>query len=875
MNGEKFQHRFNRRSFLKTVGVAMAGTAVASRGVGAVTQPGDDTELDKDELQELSVQGIQPLENGVKFDLGTNEAYVRLFDADLAKVSVLEAGDSEFESHGIAKTSDEWNTPRFTRRDGPNRYTLETDAITVEVKKRPFGIKFLDADGTVINEDYLDYGTAGYENGKPYVFKETTEDESFYGFGEQAGLNLDQRGESIGLWNTDAYSYGLDTKYLYTTIPFFVGLRDEEAYGIFFDNTYRSYYEMASESDDYYYFYANGGKLTYYFTYGPDVGDVVDRYTELTGKMDVPAKWTLGHHQSKWQYTPEQILNVARTYRERNIPLDTMHFDIDYMRDYRVFTWDDEYKQALEELKSMEGFHAIAINDPAVKQDLGYEMYEEGTENGYWATNPDGTTYIGEVWPGDSAFPDFLQEDVRNWWSDNHEVLFEAGVDGIWNDMNEPAVFDGPFHTMPLDIVFGDGPDTKSHREYHNLYGHDETWATYDAFEMHKPDERPFVLTRDMYAGTQRYAALWTGDNVSSWEHLQMSLPMNMNVGLSGVSFVGNDIGGFAQRPDAELFGRWIEVGAFLPFSRIHYDSNAKSGDGNQRQEPWAFGEEVEAISKKYIEMRYRLLPYLYTEFKEASESGKPVQQALVYQFQGDERTYDIADQFMFGDALMLAPVVEQGATSREVYLPDGARWTDYWTGEEYEGGQTLMVDAPLDHLPIFVKRDSIVPMRDVQQYTGEKPLTTLELDTYLDEEATYAFYEDDGETPNYKDGEYNLTEFSVSASNGGVVTFEHETEVENYDGSQLSSYLLKLDRSEAPRKVQAASSKYERVNPETVADTPETYGYSEDEDAVCVHIPADENGTVKLFFNGHGGRGGHGHGGHDDDDHDGRGEHE
>jgi alpha-glucosidase len=853
MNGEKSQHRFNRRSFLKTVGLAMAGTAVASRGVGAVTQPGDDSELNKDELQKLSVQDIQSLENGVKFDLGTNVAYVRLFDADLAKISILEAGESEFESPGIAKTADEWETPQFTRNDGPNRYTLETDAITIEVKKQPFGIKFLDADGNVINEDYLDYGTAGYENGKPYVFKETTDNESFYGFGEQGGLNLDQRGESLGLWNTDAYSYGLDTKYLYTAIPFFVGLKEERAYGLFFDNTYRSYYEMASESDDYYYFYANGGKLTYYFTYGPDIGDVIDRYTELTGKMDVPAKWTLGLHQSKWQYTPDQILNIARTYREKDIPLDTMHFDIDYMRDFRVFTWDDEYKQALGELKSMEGFHAIAINDPAVKQDPGYEVYEEGTENDYWAKNPDGSTYIGEVWPGDSAFPDFLQEDVRNWWSDNHEVLFDAGVDGVWNDMNEPAVFDGPFHTMPLDIVFGDGPDTKLHKEYHNLYGHDETSATYDAFGMHKPDERPFVLTRDMYAGTQRYAALWTGDNVSSWEHLQMSLPMNMNVGLSGVSFVGNDIGGFAQRPDAELFGRWIEVGAFLPFSRIHYDSNAKADGGSQRQEPWAFGEEVEAISKKYIEMRYRLLPYLYTEFKEAAESGKPVQQPLVYQFQDDERTYDIADQFMFGDALMLAPVVEQGQTSREVYLPDGVRWTDYWTGTEYEGGQTLSVDAPLEHLPIFVKRDSMIPMREVQQYTDENPLTTLELDTYLDEEATYSFYEDDGETPNYKDGEYNVTNFSVSASNGDVVTFEREIEVENYDESQLSSYLLKLDRSEAPRKVQAASSKYEPVDAETVEDTPETFTYDADEDAVFVHIPADEDGKVKLFFNGHG----------------------
>jgi alpha-glucosidase len=825
-------------------------TTTAPNVMAAVTQPEADTPLVKEKLQKLSVQGIEKLPNGVKFDLGTNEAYIRIFDKDLVKVSILEKGEKEFESRGIAKKESEWKTPKFRANDHGDTYTLKTEEITVEIKKQPFGVKFLDKKGNVINEDYINQEkTAGYEDGKPYVFKKTDKDEDFYGFGEQSGLDVNKRGDSIGLWNTDAYSYNKDTKYLYTSIPFFIGLKDKKAYGIFFDNTHRSYYEMASESDDYYYFYANGGKLTYYFAYGPEVGDVIDRYTELTGKMDVPAQWTLGLHQSKWGYTPEEIVNVAKTYREKNIPLDTMHFDIDYMDGYRVFTWNEQYKQALKQLKEMPGFHAIAINDPAVKQDENYRIYQEGTKNDYWAKNADGTPFIGPVWPGDSAFPDFSKQEVRDWWAKNHDVMLNEGIDGIWNDMNEPAVFlddDKHHHTMPLDSYFGTEDKKIMHTEYHNLYGHDEADATYQGLKMHKPNERPFVLTRDMYAGTQRWAALWTGDNVSNWEHLQMSLPMNMNAGMSGVAFVGNDIGGFAQRPDAELFARWMEVGAFLPFSRIHYDNDAKAAV-KQGQEPWAFGPEVEQISKKYIEMRYQLLPYLYNEFKEAADSGKPVQQPLVYQFQNDEKTHDISDQYMFGDSMMLAPVVKQGQTSREVYLPQDVNWTDYWTGKEYNGGQTITVDAPLDHLPIFVKKESMIPTREVQQYTDEKPLTNLVLDTYLDKKASYTFYEDDGKTEDYKAGEYNMTEFEVERK-ANKVTFKQKQRVRKYSESQLQQYTLKLNNAEKPSHVHAGRSKYQEAGSLAEAQgKTNTYFYDKDKKVLYVSIPADERKKVKI----------------------------
>ena len=321
---------------------------------------------------------------------------------------------------------------------------------------------------------------------------------------------------------------------------------------------------------------------------------------------------------------------------------------------------------------------------------------------------------------------------------------------------------------MPLATQFSDG--AMDHREVHNVYGFYETQATAEAFKKYKPNERPFILTRDMFSGSQRWAALWTGDNVSTWEHLKLSIPMNLNIGLSGIPMVGNDIGGFASRPTPELMARWIQVGALLPFSRIHYDSDAKSVI-KQGQEPWAFGQEVEDIARRYINLRYKLLPYINNAFRKASETGSPVWQPLLYQFQDDAETYNINDQFMLGDRLLVAPVVEQGKTSRKVYLPKGTRWIDMWTGQSYQGGNWIDREADLATMPIFVRADSIIPSREVQQHTGETPLTNLILDVWVDREAKTVFYEDDGATLDYKKGAYDTTELDVER-NGRNLTF-------------------------------------------------------------------------------------------------------
>ncbi|KGX94001.1 alpha-glucosidase [Pontibacillus halophilus JSM 076056 = DSM 19796] len=838
---------------------SMAATALiptaAPQQVEAVADTYPEKELDKSkaEKEKLQVQSVNTVENGIELSLNDDyQAFIRLKAEDLAKVTLLKQGEKEEDT--IAVDNKEWDTPSFEVEEDEETITLKTSEITVKIHKEPFGVKFLDKEGNVINEDNEQYGM-GYEEGKPYVFRNTTEQEAFYGFGEQTG-GLNKRGESIGMWNNDAYDYSKDTKYLYTTVPFFIGLKEEKAYGIFFDNSHRSYYEMASESDDYYYFYANDGQLTYYFAYGPEVEDVVERYTELTGTVQRPPKWSLGLHQSKWGYkTADEIKGIVDTYREKDIPLDAVHLDIDHMNGFRNFTWGEDFTKdpaQFNEYLDEQGVQSVAVSDPGIKKDPGYHMYDEGTEKEYWATNPDGSPYVGEVWPGDSVFPDFAREEVRDWWADSHDVLMDAGVDGVWNDMNEPAVFDTPTKTQPLDVQYGD----MDHSEFHNMFAHYEAIATDKAFDVNQPNKRPFVLTRDMYAGSQKYATLWTGDNASTWEALQMTTPMNNNVGLSGISFVGNDIGGFAKRPSGELFARWIQMGVFNPFARIHadngstvaFDTEAKDIPG---QEPWQYGQDVEDISKKYIEMRYKLMPYLYNAFIQASKDGTPVQQPLVYQFQEDEKTHNLDQQFMFGDSMMVAPIVEEGANSKEVYLPEGQQWIDYWTGEVHDGGQTITKEADLSTLPLYVKQDSIVPHRNVQQYTGEKQLQNLLLDAHVKNESTYTFIEDDGSTEDYKDGEYNETTFHIEKKNDFMYRFKQEKHVTDYD-SELESYTLKLHDVEAPKFVRAGGALYKEVTSvEEVKAQQESYYYDEEAKTLYTTIPADEQHHVTMFVDG------------------------
>lgn len=585
--------------------------------------------------------------------------------------------------------------------------------------------------------------------------------ECIYGLGDKAGF-LDKRGYSYIMWNSDIPATHTDYyPSLYKSIPFFISLRPEFCYGIFFDNTSKSYFDMGKEDSSYYYFGADGGNPDYYFIAGDSMKEVVSGYTLLTGRTPLPQRWTLGYHQSRWGYiTSEDIMDVAENMRKNNIPCDSIHLDIDYMDAYKVFTWNmknyEDPKATIEKLADM-GIKPVTIIDPGVKAEKGYYVYDEGIERGYFAFSPEDEIYVNEVWPGEAVYPSFTNPKVRSWWADKQKFLTDMGVRGVWNDMNEPASFKGP---LPDDVQFADEDDSVIlHKDAHNIYGHCMSQAAFLGWSRHDRGRRPFVITRACYAGTQKYAMVWTGDNQSVWAHLQMAIPQLCNMGLSGFSFAGTDVGGFSADTTKELLARWVQVGCLSPFFRNH------SALGTRRQEPWQFDDELTDIYRKYVNLRYRLLPYIYDCFFAGEQTGFPVMRPLVFNFEGDRETVRINDEFMLGDWLLAAPVVTQGSTSRLVYLPAGTDWFDFWTGDKHTGGQYIIRKAPLEVLPLYVRAGAVIPLYPLMQYTDEHEVDTLTLAVYPGK-GSYTHYQDDGEGYGYRQGQYNAFEFKQNRGN-------------------------------------------------------------------------------------------------------------
>lgn len=633
-------------------------------------------------------------------------------------------------------------------------------------------LKMLQAEGHQIANEECNY--------EVQVIKRMEGDESFYGLGDKPGF-MNKRSYSYEMWNTDyPYPHVDSTKCLYKSIPFFITLRENSVFGIFFDNTYHSYFDMGKESPDYYFFGANQGNMDYYFIFGENMAAVLKNYTSLTGRVPMPQLWTLGYQQSKWGYEcAKDVLEVAKTFRNYEIPCDTIHLDIDYMNHFKVFTWDEEnYEKPGQLTKQLDemGFKIVTIIDPGVKVEKGYEMYDEGVENNYFVKTPEGEIYENVVWPGVTAYPDFGSKFVRKWWSEKTKFLVDIGVRGIWNDMNEPASFQGE---IPQDVVFSWDETVKStHARLHNVYGHLMSKATYEGLKQNDK-RRPFVITRACYAGTQKYSTAWTGDNHSIWAHLQLAIPQLCNLGLSGMAYVGTDVGGFGSDVTPELLCRWVQVGCFSPLFRNH------SCKGTIYQEPWQFDEQTREINKKYISLRYRLLPYLYDLFRELEQEGLPVMRPLVLHYSEDSEVRNCNDEFLFGERILVAPVVEQGKTRRMVYLPAGT-WYDYWTKEKLEGNQYVIRQAPIDVCPMFVKEGSILPNYPVQQYVGEKEITTLLLDVYPGD-GTYIHYQDNGSDFAYQDGAYNLYEIVQKDGKVSAKLIYHGYE-KDYEAMQITS---------------------------------------------------------------------------------------
>ena len=598
--------------------------------------------------------------------------------------------------------------------------------------------------------------------------------EAFYGLGDKP-VHLNLRGKKVSNWATDSYAFGKETDPIYKTVPFYIGLKDKRAYGIFFDNTFRSNFDFCHERLDVTSFWAPGGEMNYYFLYGPGMNEVVENYTHLTGKPELPPLWTLGFQQCKWSYYPEStVKGIAQKFRDLKIPCDGIYLDIDYMDGFRCFTWNREYfpdpKRMVKELLD-DGFKTIVIIDPGIKIDPDYWVYNEALENDYFCKRADGPYMIGKVWPGECAFPDYTNPEVREWWAGLFkELVGEIGVRGVWNDMNEPAVMEVPGKTFPDDVRHDYDGNPCSHRKAHNVYGTQMARATYEGVKKFVYPKRPLVITRSAYSGAQRYTSSWTGDNVATWEHLWIANNQVQRMCLSGMSFTGTDIGGFAEQPTGELFVRWIQLGVFHPFCRVH--SSGHHGD----QEPWSFDDEVTDITRKFIELRYTLLPYLYTMFYEYATDAVPMLKPLVYYDQDDVHTHYRTDEFIFGNNILVCPILEPNSKGRRMYLARG-NWYDYWTNETLEGGRELWVDADFDTIPMFVKAGSIIPRYPVQQFVGEKEIEELKLDVYFAEETMKSqVYEDANDGYDYKKGRYSLLNFKMTGKKNDLTIQQHKS---------------------------------------------------------------------------------------------------
>jgi len=635
---------------------------------------------------------------------------------------------------------------KITQND--DNITLITDSLKVIINKKPFQVKFYGADGQLINQDEPGLSTS-WAGESVTTYKKLQPNEHFIGLGEKTG-GLDRTGNGYTNWNMDVYGYSITQDPLYSSIPFYIGIHHGLNYGIFLDNTYQTDFNFGASNNRFSSFGARGGEMNYYFIYHKRLADIIASYTYLTGRMPLPPLWALGYQQNRYSYYPaSEVMRIAHTLREKRIPADGITLDIHYMDKYQLFTWNKSRfpnPAAMNAELNKLGFKTTVIVDPGIKIEKGAAAYESGLKNDVYIKYPDGQPYSGQVWPGWCNFTDFTSVKGRNWWHNQVKFFAESGVSGIWNDMNEISTWG---QKMPDNVLFDYDGKHADHLQAHNVYGMQMARSSYEgALQQFK--ERPFILSRSGYAGIQRYSALWTGDNRAEEDHMLQGVRLLTSLGLSGVPFTAMDVGGFTGNPTISLYTRWMQIGAFIPYFRNHTNFNTKSA------EPWAFGEDALDISRSYINLRYQLLPYLYSTFYESTQNGMPIMRSLAISCTFDPEIFksDYQNQYEFGNAFMIAPF-ESNKEYGKVYFPEGT-WYDLYNGDIKTGKQEKIIPLSISKLPVYVKGGSIIPMQSLIQSTAEQPTDTLFIHIYNGRiKNEFIYYEDDGKSFAYQKGDF------------------------------------------------------------------------------------------------------------------------
>ena len=783
-------------------------------------------------------------ENGSKISL-------KFLDSRNIKIWFSPDGKFERNNESFAVINEDFNSSmNIEVQESTSNFEIFTGDLRVMIQKSPFKIQIFDKYQRLILGDFEDEAFS-FNNTEVTTKKVLRDDEQFFGLGEKTGP-LNRRGQSYKMWNSDKPCYSTTEDPLYKSIPFFLSTYN---YGIFFDNTYKTEFDFGKKSDDYFSFSSPDGPFIYYFMYGNDFKEIIKTYVKLTGKPIMPPNWALGWSQSRGLLTNEKLTReIATEYRRRNIPIDIIYQDIGWVEGLQNFEWrKDRYdnpKKMLSDLAE-EGFKVILSQDPVISQVME-KQWKEANEKGYLVTDKRTGKAYDMPWPwgGNAGVVDFTNPEAADWWGDLQQKPIDDGVKGFWTDMGEPA-WSNEESTDRLHMKHFLG----KHDEIHNVYG--LTWdkVVTEQFEKHNPNQRIFQMTRAAYAGMQRYTFGWSGDSGNGkdindgWDNLANQIPLGLSAGMGLIPFWTTDISGYCgditdYDEFSELYVRWLQFGVFNPLSRVHHE-------GNNAVEPWLFGKEAEAISREAIELKYQLHPYIYTYAREAYDTGLPIMRALVLEYPNDLETYNLDGQFLFGNELLVAPVVEEGARSKRVYLPKGT-WRDYNNPQiSYNGKQFIDYEAPLNVIPVFVKEGSIIPKMPVMPFIGAMKNAPMILEIFpKDKKTSFEIYEDDGTTNDYKKDMFKKTKIESEASSKTVDITINEPKVSGYETEEERNYWLEIYLDKNPGEIEINDKKVEKSNFSELQKNWntafKTSGYYYDEEAKILYVKLPDNRKKK-----------------------------
>lgn len=690
-----------------------------------------------------------------------------------------------------------------------NFTAFELDNSVVSLSENEYRVKFSD---TISMNFTVKDKPKGFE-----IIISLEDQDAVFGLGEEMGP-LNKRGKIYEMYNIDDPDHSPSKTRLYSAFPVFQIISQLKSIGFFIDHPGYSKFDIDFSTEKEMKIEIEGKGFDLYL-FGGTPENIIRNLIALTGKPMMLPVWALGYQQSRWSYPDEEtVKNLAKTFREKDIPCDVIYLDIDYMDKYKVFTWNNnsfpDPKRMLSELGEM-GFKVVTIIDPGVKEEAGYNVYEEGTDGNHFCLKDNNNPFEPYVWAGKSRLPDFLNERTRTWWGDQYRVLKDQGIAGFWNDMNEPAIFFTPesmnrikeivstvspemgieaqftmgeviheqgFRDYGLEFKHKDDRgETFYNREVHNIYGLNMSKATHEGLKRNYSNERPFVITRSAYTGIQRYSILWTGDNASNWEHLLQEIQMCQSLSVSGVNFMGFDSGGFGGNTYGELLTRWIQFGTFIPFFRNH------SSLGTRQQEPWVFGEKFENVIRNYIKLRYEMVPYNYSILAEAVGGGLPMVRPLYVMWPNDSETYQSDDEFMFGPSLLVAPVYKPNARGRNVYLPEG-KWLDFNSNKIYQNGYSW-IEAPIEKMPLFVKENTIYVTTEATDHLDRGNWEILKANGFVTDSAEFTIYQDDGISTGYEKGIFTRDLFKVWR-NGE----DYYASISHLEGSMKKSQTINIE---------------------------------------------------------------------------------